>query len=290
MKNKTFTAMILLAFAGTALAAPLWAQTEADFQVAVTQDGQGVRILRYTGTIMDVVIPATIQGMPVREIAPETFRLADNRRMDITSVVIPEGVTLIEARLFSPGFERLASVTLPSTITSIGQGAFMNTPALRSITLPEGLVEIGQQAFANSGITSITIPASAYSIGDSAFAGSAITSITWHGRPGLIQVGMFNRCINLQTVVIPEGVSRIGDLAFAGCTALTSVTLPSTITSIYDSAFGGCTALTTVTIPETIERIRFGSGAVGGDVFRECNQIPLATQAHLRRLGYTGVF
>ena len=324
MNSKTIIAIILLVFVSMALTAPLWAQTEADFQVTLTQDGQGVRILRYTGTVMDVVIPATIQGMPVREIAPETFRLANDRRMDITSVVIPEGVIRIENDLFgSQGsgnrpsairFERLASVTLPSTITHIGEGAFDSTTALRSITLPEGLVSIdrfafrhsgitsitfptslniigawafadttalrsvtlpesmeriGHYAFQNSGITSVTLPANVQDIGSNAFQGSGLTSVTWPGGVARIGWSMFADCRNLHTVIIPEGVTYIGPAAFAGCTALT-----------------------TVTIPDTVERIEFGdpNRSVPSHAFEGSSRIPLATQALLRRLGYTGAF
>ena len=62
--------MILMA----ALVIPIWAQTEANFNVTLTEDGQGVVITGYTGTVLAVRIPATIQGMPVREIGREAFQ------------------------------------------------------------------------------------------------------------------------------------------------------------------------------------------------------------------------
>ena len=64
-------------------------------------------------------------------------------------------------------------------------------------------------------------------------------------------------CVNkgIQSVVIPEGVTEIGDNAFEDCSSLTSVTIPEGVTRIGDWAFKGCSSLTSVTIPESVTRI-----------------------------------
>ncbi len=64
-------------------------------------------------------------------------------------------------------------------------------------------------------------------------------------------------CVNkgIQSVVIPEGVTEIGDNAFDGCSSLTSVTIPDGVTKIGESAFDGCSSLTSVTIPESVTEI-----------------------------------
>lgn len=73
----------------------------------------------------------------------------------------------------------LTSVTLPSTITSIGENAFYNCSALTSIDIPSGVTSIGANAFNNcSSLTSINLPNSLTTIGNSAFKGTGITSLT----------------------------------------------------------------------------------------------------------------
>jgi hypothetical protein len=67
-------------------------------------------------------------------------------------------------------------------------------------------------------------------------------------------------------VIIPEGVTSIGESAFSYCTALTSVTIPDSVTSISKYAFYNCTALEGVTIPE-------GVISIGERAFYECGGI-----------------
>jgi len=96
---------------------------------------------------------------------------------------------------------------------------------------------------------------------------------------------MFYQCANLQSVAISEGVTTIGIEAFSGCTALTSVTLPSTIRTIGSWAFAYCSSLTTIDIPDSVRQIQIASDAFNGNT-----RMPLAVQAVLRRVGYTGSF
>ena len=60
---------------------------------------------------------------------------------------------------------------------------------------------------------------------------------------------------SIQTVLLPDGVTNIGNYAFSSCTGLTSVTLPDSVTSIGDGVFSGCSGLTSVTIPDSVTSI-----------------------------------
>ena len=131
------------------------------------------------------------------------------------------------------------AVSIPNSVTSIGNNAFYDCTGLTSITIPNSVTRIGEWAFCNcSGLTTVTIPNSVVSIENSAFGG----------------------CKHLTTVTIPNSVTSIGECAFAGCSSLTSVKIPNSVTSIGDRAFGGCTGLTSVKIPNSVI-------SIGEDVF-----------------------
>ncbi|MBQ3477376.1 MAG: leucine-rich repeat domain-containing protein, partial [Clostridia bacterium] len=74
---------------------------------------------------------------------------------------------------------------------------------------------------------------------------------------GVTSIGQraFYGCSSLTSVTIPDGVTRIGVSAFSGCSSLTSVTIPEGVTRIDEYAFYGCSSLTSVTIPEGVTRI-----------------------------------
>jgi len=294
-----------------------FAQSASDFNVRLTEDGTGVVITGYTGRTAAVRIPATIEGLPVREIGGATYSdgfwdgegaFMGNRV--ITSVIIPEGVTIIRAGAFGSRFgwfggcDNLTQVTLPSTLRIIERGAFQAAKSLRAIVIPEGVTEIGPDAFQScSSLASVTLPNSlvklgAYAFGDGFSSGGPtkdspiFTSITLPPNLTKIEEGTFRNCSRLRSIVIPEGVIEItggnewgiggedGPGAFNGCIALTSVTLPSTITRIGKDTFYGCSSLTTVIVPDTVEKIE---GI--GNAFGNCPRLNLASQALIRRLG-----
>ena len=151
---------------------------------------------------------------------------------------------------------QITSVNLPDGLTRIGDHAFEGCTGLSSVTIPSSVISIGFDAFQNSGLTSITIPDSVTSIESSAFFGcTALSSVELPSGITEISHSLFYNCTALTSVTIPDGVTVIGDNAFDGCEALSSITIPSSVTTIYDSAFCWCTALTLVTIPDSVTYI-----------------------------------
>ena len=74
---------------------------------------------------------------------------------------------------------------------------------------------------------------------------------------GVTSIGdyAFQYCIRLTNITIPDGVTSIGNGAFSGCTSLTSITIPDGVTSIDEYAFYGCQSLTSITIPDGVTSI-----------------------------------
>ena len=308
---------ILLAWLLIAHAATVFAQAESDFDVRLNQAGDGVIIVKYKGSATQVQIPATIEGLPVRELYGPPYTMSGVfRKSRVTSVVIPEGVTSIGWRAFEE-CESLTSVTIPESVTYIGEWAFCGSALtsvtipngiigtyafrdckkLRSLTLGEGVTEIGKGAFSDSGVTSVRLPTSLKTVGESVFywcnsfasveLPEGLTVIpTIHSPvlksvriPSTVKIAQgFGGCTALSTVELSEGVITIEYGAFINC-AIREIVIPSTVEVIEDAAFISC-PLTVVTIPEINSIKRIDRNAFAG-----C-PLNLATQARLRTFGY----
>jgi len=229
----------------------------------------------YSGSLF---IPNTLGGAPVVAINGWTF----HNRANLTSVVIPEGVTAIGYNAFYQ-CSGLSSVSLPNTLTSLGYEAFRECTSLTSVVIPDsvnvigdhafescsglktliignGVTSISDSAFRNCGVLSVAIPNSVTSIGNSAFYNCpALTSITVPNSVNAIGDFAFRSCSNLKTLTLGNGVTSIGNSAFAGCTALTSVILPDSVTSIGAWAFYDCSFLTTATIPSGVTLLDYST-------------------------------
>ena len=241
---------------------------------------------------------------------------------NLTSVTIPNGVTIIGKNAFY-GCYGLTSVTIPNSVITIDEYAFSCCKFLKSVTIGTGVTTIGVNAFSESGLTSVTIPNSVATIDDHAFSyckglksaiiGTGVTTIgesafaycsnlerfegkiatndyrclvindtlmafapkdlTEYNIPdGVTTIGerAFAYCENLTSVTIPNSVTAIGDWAFSDCTGLTSITIPESVTSIGNYAFSSCYGLTEITIPESVT-------SIGSSAFSWCSGLTSVT-------------
>lgn len=141
----------------------------------------------------------------------------------------------------------LQRVSLPDSITEIGDFAFAACNALKTIKLPSSLKTIGYGAFMLSGLTELTIPDGVTALPDGLFYRCKnLTSVTIPGTVKQIKSNDFFECTALTSIVIPEGVEWISQDAFLNCTALETVWLPLSLKAIEGSAFSFCTNLKTV--------------------------------------------
>ena len=177
---------------------------------------------------------------------------------DKTHITIPESVTSIGDCVFSD-CTSLTSIHLPESVNSIGDSAFSWCESLTSIHLPESVTSIGDRAFQHCrSLTSIHLPESVNSIGDSAFSCcKSLTSIHLPESVNSIGDSAFSCCTSLTLIHLPESVNSIGDRAFWDCTSLASIHLPESVNSIGDRAFLHCTSLTSIYIPKgTMEKFK----------------------------------
>ena len=181
-----------------------------------------------TATDTDLVIPKWINDGPVTKIVGDAF--ADNT--DITSAVIPEGITALPERLFQ-NCTNLKSVVIPSTVNSSGISIFVNS-GLTEIEIPKGMTKIPDYfAYSCPGLTSVKM-------------GNGIEEIT---------KAAFSNCLALTELRLSNRLRSIGEEAFSNCQTLPKIKLPSSLKNIGEGAFSRCFKLTSVTIPENVETI-----------------------------------
>ena len=212
-------------------------------------------------------IPSTLGAYPVVGISAFAFSGCRN----LTSITIPSSVKSIGREAFY-GCSGLTNVAIGSGVTSIDTYAFSGCSGLTRVTIPTSVTAIGSYAFKGcSSLTSVTIPGNVTSIGSSLFSGcSGLTSVTIYNGVTTLASGMFEDCSGLTSVVIPNSVTSIGSSAFKGCSGLTSVTIPNSITSIGPSSFYGCGCLASVTIPDSVK-------SIGASAFYGCSGLTSVT-------------
>ena len=174
----------------------------------------------------------------------------------LTNVTMPESVTAIGNSAFS-GCSKLVKISIPEGVTILGDYVFDGCNQLTDITIPESVTAIGEMAFSGcSSLTGIELPESVTTIGNFAFRDcSGLTGITIPESITVIGDGTFYGCNNINGITIPESVTTIGGGAFYNCKSLADITIPESVTAIGEMAFYGCSGLTSITCGSAIPPI-----------------------------------
>ena len=133
----------------------------------------------------------------------------------IKHVTFGEGITHIGDKTFS-WYTVLESITLPTTLVSIGDYAFIGT-SINNIQLWEGLESIGESAFAQcKSLTEINIPNNIYTINNGVFEGCAkLANVNFGENVNEIKSNAFSNCSSLFSVTIPDSVKYLGQGVFS---------------------------------------------------------------------------
>ena len=224
-------------------------------------------LFAYCGTEKEITLPDSFNG--------NSYTI--HRMCGAVSITVPNTFTSIDYNAFAFS-DVLVKVTLPEGVTSIGRQAFYGCSRLSDITIPNSVVSIDKEAFRDcSSLTAITIPANVTDIGKSAFyLCDRLASITvdenneyytsidgnLYTKDGktLVQYALGKKDASF---TIPDGVTIIGENAFAYCENLVSVTIADSVTEIGALAFDHCTNLVDITFGKANSLTVIGSGAFG---------------------------
>ncbi len=232
--------------------------------------------------ITSVKLPATLEtieyeafynckNMEIFEL-PATLKTIGNYAFyncrQFTELVVPEGVTSIGDYAFDGTTEssyaydengkpmydeygnniyvyrgsNLKKVTLPSTLTYLGNAAFRNCVSLEEVNIPEGLTELQSNLFRGcTALKNITIPTNIKKINSQAFYNAG-----------------------LENVELSEGLNILQSNAFGNCKSLKTITLPSSVNSVYNP-FYGCSSLDSLVVKAIAPPYANGSNIMGGN-------------------------
>lgn len=215
----------------------------------------------------------------------------------ITSIIIDDGVTSIGQCAFESC--NLTSVTIPNSVISIGNYAFISCDQMESITIPNSVTTIGDQFLRGCyALKTVSAPAKAFDVRENhwAYQPKYLQSVTINsGEINDNVLGVLSRSYktlthvdisavsnemlsdeafkdfyNLQNLVLPQSLTKIGYMAVAGCKNLQSISIPASVEEIDQGAFEDCRSLQTITFegsaPSSVSGKRFATATSGSQL------------------------
>lgn len=228
-----------------------------------------IAITDYNGYDTEVTVPSKIDGYTVTSV--EGFDTTKTKK-----ITLPETVTTIGDSAFATydnfSYSVLEEVTLPRNLKNIGAGAFENCYFLTSIDIPESVTKIGNGAFYGcDNLKNISVK-SDIDIGNKAFGDryNLIPAISKTYEDSQSDFFVWNGWVfeyngNSQNPAIPSGTVGIYDDVFA-YSNITSVTIPEGVKYINYGAFQQCTSLKNIMLPNSLVRIN-------ASAFKECTSL-----------------
>ena len=182
---------------------------------------------------------------------------------DDGTVTVPETVTKIGEGAFS-GVEGLKTIVIPSTVKEIAANAFSYNTTLENVIMQEGVTKIGYSAFKKcTSLQKIDMPQSLNDIGEESF--SVCSSLKYIKLPDNvknIENLVFQYCTGLEKIELPKNLVGIGYSAFRGCESLKSLYLPASVNSIEPSAFSQTASLTDIQIDSNNKSYAVSNGII----------------------------
>ena len=169
---------------------------------------------------------------------------------------------IVDGRLLS-SYENLllvdnnGTLTIPDSVTKIGEGAFSNVEGLKTIIIPGTVKEIEKNAFmGNSTLETVIMKDGVEKIKHSAFRECKnLKKVVMPNSVVELESQVFYGDTNLSDINISTGLTSIPSYAYCNCKKITNIEIPENVISIYDSAFSGCTDLAEISFHKNLKYI-----------------------------------
>ena len=228
--------------------------TAGEYSAAVSSSGA------YVG---ELIFPREVNGDEVTKIVAST--LSDEQKATVTSVYIPDSVTTIGDSAFE-SFTNMETVTFEqnetagasaqavSALKTINNKVFRYCSSLKEIVIPSTVTALGQHAFVNCvNLTKVEIFGNIPTIRTSIFSGCvSLKSVNIPDSVTLIQPNAFSGCSSLPNIVLGAKVKTIQKQAFRNCSSLSSFTTNEVLTTIAEEAFRNCKKLSSIVLPNSL--------------------------------------
>ena len=210
----------------------------------------------------------------------------------IETIVLPSGLSTLQQGAFM-NCSQLTSVTLPDALTAIPASCFEGCEKLEEIEIPSNVTTVGAHAFDRcKGMKTLIIGSGVQTIGEKAFNDcSSLETIEFQKGTTTLDFasGVFEKNESLKHVVFPEGLTNIGDGMFNQCHNLMSVRLPNSLEYIGADAFKECTSMSYLTIPANVKTIGKDAFAQSGikDIYLMAQTVEQLPFIHASAFGET---
>lgn len=186
----------------------------------------------------------------------------------IPATITDGGKTYKVESIFDEAFdsnENVTSITVEgNNLLYVGDNAFQYCTNLKTVSLPESVISIGEGAFLGSGLETFKMPP-VQSMGDGMFEDCyKLKSVELNAKNIKVLPKDTFFSTGLTSITIPKGFTTLGERSIALCSNLTSVSLPNTLTTIGNKVFQSCSRLVKLDFPSSLKTI-------GDDCFYENN-------------------
>ena len=223
------------------------------------------------------------------------YEYAFQNCVSLKSIIIPSSVNMLGNAIFAgcKSHEELKVSPQNKYYTSVNNVIYTkdrktvvcSAGGIKNAVLPYGVTKLQKGAFKGTdNMISLTLPDTINDIGDDSLGYKKQIIVNIHPGTNAIEARLCKNCPWITDVVIPEGVTAIGDEAFYNCKGLKAIKLPDSLKTIGNGAFYKCSGLKIVELPDSVK-------TVGNEAFSYCEGLlSFTVGANVTSIGYDAFF